>query len=105
MHVRTRALAEVRSLRIPSSDEPVAVLHGAFLPRCRGARVVDPAADDRPDFVGIQKLTPVVGRDREDLAERLARDHPPERCDDIVLRDVFEQFDDVSAAFPVDHDE
>ena len=61
VHVRRRALAEVRSLRVPPADEAVAVLDGALFPRGVGARVVDVAPDDGLDLVGVEELASVVG--------------------------------------------
>lgn len=69
-----------------------------------GACVVDLAADNRLDLVGIEEFETVIGRYGHDLAEGLAGDHPLESGYDIVLSDVGEQFDDVSVAFPVDED-
>ena len=105
MHVRRRALAEVGSLRIPPADEAVAVLDGSLFPRGVGARVVDVAADCGLDLLGVQELASVVGRDGAHIPECLARDHPLQRRDDLVLRDVRQQLDDVPAAHPVDEDE
>ena len=105
MHVRSRAPAEVGSLRVPPADEAVAVLDGTLFPRGVGARVVDVAPDDGLYPLGVEELAAVVGRDGERLAERLAPDHSLQGLDDLVLRDVFQLLDDVAPALAVDEDE
>ena len=105
VHVRARAFAEVGSLGVPPPDEAVAVLDGAFLPGCVGAGVVDVASDDGLYLLGVEEFAAVVGRDGAYLAEGLARDHSPERRDDVVLRDVLQLLDDVAPALAVDEDE
>ena len=92
-------------LGVPPPDEAVAVLDGAFLPGGVGACVVDAASDDGLYLLGVEELAAVVGRDGAHLAEGLARDHSPERRDDVVLRDVLQLLDDVAPAPAVDEDE
>ena len=101
VHVRSRAPAEVGSLRVPPADEAVAVLDGPLFPRGVGARVVDIAPDGGLYPLGVEELAAVVGRD----GERLAPDHSLQRLDDLVLRDVFQLLDDVAPALAVDEDE
>ena len=105
MHVRSRALAEVGSLRVPPADEAVAVLDGPLFPRGVGARVVDVAPDGGLYPLGVEELAAVVGRDGERLAERLAPDRSLQGLDDLVPRDVFQLLDDVAPALAVDEDE
>ena len=105
VHVRSRALAEVGSLRVPPADEAVAVLDGTLFPRGVGARVVDVAPDDGLYPLGVEELAAVVGRDGERPAERLAPDRSLQGLDDLVLRDVFQLLDDVAPAPAVDEDE
>ncbi len=105
VHVRSRALAEIGSLRVPPADEAVAVLDGPLFPGGLGARAVDVAPDGGLYPLGVEELAAVVGRDGARLAERLAPDRSLQGLDDPVLRDVFQLLDDVAPALAVDEDE
>lgn len=66
------------------------------------ARVVGVASDCGLDPLRVEELAPDVGAQRQDSCDGPSPDHHSERGDNVVLRDVPHELDDVSSAPPVD---
>ena len=102
--VRPGAKAEVRTLRIPSADDAVAVLDGTLLPRSVCSCVVHVASENGFHRLRVEELAPVVGRDGLHVLEQSAPFHPLQGAYHGILRYALDEFDEVFACASVDED-